>query len=126
MSKDFFVETPVSVRARERLREDQFLDESFRDLKYNPEKRQDYTAPSGELDVEEVYKSLGADYEKGNLIFRCVELNLTEAEVRALIEHRHRRCYSGWPDADKRPDLKRIYISWCREFGVEPDPNFKL
>ncbi len=130
MSVENFVESNASKRIKAFFKKKVDagkLNERLLLLKYDPRKREKVTTESGELDYAAVYKSLGVDYPESILLERIIQLNLTDNELRDVIEERFSQLY---PDYHENFGVQSLfdtgYPGWCERFGVESDPEFGI
>ena len=123
-----YAETETSRRIRTLLEEDVQRGRLRPDIKlaYKPDLRGRLSKPTGELDVAAIYKELDINFMASDLMLKTVWLNLTDQELREIIEERFRQCYGDSDGEFMQSVVSSRYPIWCRDFGIEPRADFRV
>lgn len=134
-----YVETEMSKRARKRFLE-KASEGSYEKVRYERgsydydfEKKKRFMNGE-EFDAKMMYHTLleGVSYLDDTLERLCFQFNLNDKELNDLIKMRFRDCYGPENIFSKDKDglesgielTKSHYPKWCKDWGIEPDPNF--
>ena len=134
-----YVETEISKKARKSFLEKASEGSYHRDryeggsYDFNSEKKDIFMA--GDIfDAKMMYHTLleGVSYFDETLERLCFQFNLSDKELNELIKYRFRNCYGPEDMFSKDEDglesgreiTKNNYPKWCKDWGIEPDPDF--
>ena len=86
--------------------------------------RECLTLPSGELNYQKLYDSIGFQDQKFLMGLRAAELDMTSLELRQFIEARFDSLYRDLDRECSIPIVKTDYHLWCDSFKLEADSKY--